>query len=100
MTDDIFEALSNEYRRRLLLDLLEHNPQEVSTGPNSDRWIVETRDQAVSVRHTHLPKLADFGFIDWDRDRGVVTKGPRFDEIREVLELLEDHSDDLSTDWC
>lgn len=28
---------------------------------------------AVELRHGHLPKLADDGFVEWDRDEGTVS---------------------------
>lgn len=41
--------------------------------------------------HDHLPKLDDAGFIDWNRTRGVVRRGPRFPEIAPLIGLLNVH---------
>ncbi|WP_049922863.1 helix-turn-helix transcriptional regulator [Halopiger djelfimassiliensis] len=91
MIDNIFDALSDVHRRRLLIDLLEHNPQDVTaraSGSRADRT-------AIRMQHVHLPKLADYGYIEWGAGSGTVTKGPRFDEIRPVLEYLDQHREKL-----
>lgn len=51
------------------------------------------------MQHLHLPKLADYEFIEWNKDTHEVTKGPKFDEIRPLLELLATHEDELPADW-
>ena len=49
--------------------------------------------------HTHLPKLEDEGFIGWDREENMVRKGPRFEEIQPLLELMHNHADKLPDEW-
>ncbi|MFC4249405.1 ArsR family transcriptional regulator [Natribaculum luteum] len=97
----MFEALKNVYRRRLLVELFERNPQE-------DRVIVpegvhagEKELSALQTKfvHTHLPLLEQAGYVTWDRESHEVTRGPEFDEIRPFLELIEDHRDELPSGW-
>ncbi|ELZ14037.1 hypothetical protein C478_07839 [Natrinema thermotolerans DSM 11552] len=99
MVDDAFDALANSHRRRLLLSLLTHNPQDVSTVDGRHWEIAETGDELTRKYHVHLPKLADYGYIEWHREAGNVVKGPRFDEIRPLLELLDDNRDELPDGW-
>lgn len=94
------DALADLQRRRLLVSLLEHNPQDdtpvVTADSDTERDAVE---RLVTMQHAHLPKLADYGFISWDKETHEVTKGPTFDEIKPLLELLDDHEDELPADW-
>lgn len=38
------------------------------------------------LRETHLPKLAEAGYIEWDPETGTISKGPRFDELEVRLD--------------
>ena len=100
MLDEQFTALSNEHRRRLLLALLEQNPQNEVTVPEDihvgERELTHLRN---NMFHSHLPQLAETGFIEWDRDAHQVTRGPRFEEIRPLLELIDAHADELPAEW-
>ncbi len=51
------------------------------------------------MNHVHLPKPADYGFVDWDEKRQEVSEGREFDEIRPLLELPDAHEDELPDDW-
>jgi hypothetical protein len=93
--NDVFEVLADVHRRRLLFDVLDQNPVDVSELSGVPWEIDEGDEDLVRKRHVHLPKLVDQGFVEWDREHAVVTKGPRFDEIRPFLELLDDHRDEL-----
>lgn len=98
--DEIVDALADVQRRKLLLALLEHNPQDDAPVlvVDSDRD-ADAVERLVTMNHVHLPKLADLGFIEWDSERHEVKKGPNFDEIRPLLELLDAHEDELPDDW-
>jgi len=80
------DVLSDVHRRRLLIALLEESPQTVETDSASEES--RTDERAVLMWHVHLPKLEDFGYIDWDRESTRVTKGPRFEELKPLLTRL------------
>ncbi len=42
-----------------------------------------------------LPMLAEAGFIDWDRESGEIRRGPNFEGLRPLLELIVVHQDEL-----
>lgn len=104
--DRQLDALGHKYRRRLLLALTEHNPQDDDDAQESaialdaivdgqtDAEIVE-----IELHHTHLPKLDEYGYIFWDEETGEIATGPQWDEIAPLLELLQTHADELPADW-
>lgn len=98
--DEALDALAKPQRRRLLTALLDHNPQDdtpvVIADGDAESDAVE---RLVTMDHVHLPKLQEYGFIEWNRDTHEVAKGPNFDEIRPLLELLQSHEDELPPGW-
>ncbi|MFC6716761.1 transcriptional regulator [Natrialbaceae archaeon GCM10025810] len=90
MNDNAFNALAHEQRRTLLLDLLEHNPQGAKVESSTGHSVLTDAEQGIQVAmyHSHLPKLEDYGYIEWDEDTNEISKGPQFDEIRPLLEFL------------
>jgi predicted transcriptional regulator len=100
MIDDIFDVLAAQQRRAILLELLAGNPasDHVETA-GSGGLMSEVSEQQASLYHNHLPKLEREGFIRWDRDEHVIEKGPRFSDIQPMLELLDDHPEELPGDW-
>jgi hypothetical protein len=96
--DDTFHILQNERRRRVLRYLSE------TDGPVDMRDIAEqvaawehdttveqlTSDQRqrvyIALYQSHLPKLADFGVITYNRSRGVVERTPLTDRITWYLD--------------
>ncbi len=51
--------------------------QFVPRESNGDATVAEVRDStAISLHHVHLPKLADFGIIEYDAER----KRARYDD--------------------
>ena len=100
VADTAFHALADDHRRRLLLALLEHNPQEEVTVPEDiplDSEEVEILHS--ELYHRHLPLLDELGYIEWDHETHMVVKGPRFNEIRPLLELIDRHRDELLAGW-
>ena len=99
--DESLVVLSHPYRRRILSRLHEQNPRDeaefaaeelTDDADENDRLLLE-------IHHRHLPKLAEAGFIDWDREESVITRGPRFDEIVPLIELMVNHRDELPAGW-
>lgn len=81
-------AVRNTARRELLFTLLRG-------GRPTDRTDTESNGLSIPMRHVHLPKLADMGYIDPDWETRVAT-GPRFDEIEPLLRFLAEKHDPLS----
>jgi hypothetical protein len=100
--DTVFTALSDPYRRELLVALLKANPQDdedidpLNTASDFEK---ETDILKIEMFHTHLPKLEEEGFIEWDREAGQIRKGPNWDEIAPLLQLIQDHHDELPAGW-
>ena len=99
-----FEALANSYRRQLLLALFDANPQDDDDFDPLDLLAEgETTDDLATTRlklkHSHLPKLADMGFIEWDYELGELSKGPNWKEIAPLLRLMHEHRDVLPDEW-
>ena len=89
--DNLFEALSDEHRRRILFSLVE---REGSVNIDSPPDGLDDRYQArIERRHVHLPKLADYGFIEWHRRTDTVEAGPKFAEVEPILRLLADNQE-------
>ena len=98
--DEVVDAVADIQRRRLLVKLMEANPQpaaQVRSGDSESEADVD--EQAVSMVHTHLPKLIDLGIIEFASDGQEIVKGSNFDQIRPLLELLDNNSDELPENW-
>jgi DNA-binding transcriptional ArsR family regulator len=100
---ELFEILSHEYRRRILIAVGQHNPQDID-DITSESIADGAEDEPLEVLqqrlfHVHLPKLDKAGFVNWDQDTGVVTRGPRFEEIEPLLTLMREHRDELPDGW-
>lgn len=97
--DQQLHALASIQRRTLLFELLAECPQDdkqsvldLSETPGGEGH------RALQMRHAHLPTLEDHGFITWNQDGDTVARGPAFDDIRPLLELLQEHEDELPPD--
>ncbi|WP_335998572.1 DUF7344 domain-containing protein [Halorientalis halophila] len=94
MNDDTFDALAHDRRRQLLLPLLDEPRREstataaVSDG-GTDRKSLQRR---AGLYHVHLPKLAHYGIIEWHEDSDEISRGPNFEQVRPLLELVADRA--------
>ncbi len=100
-TDSCFRALTDPYRRQLLVALLEHNPQD---DDDRDPLNIVDDDREPKVLkseliHVHLPLLEEMGYIQWDRDSNQIRKGPNWEDIEPLLTLIHDHRGELPDDW-
>ncbi|WP_436347420.1 hypothetical protein [Natronorubrum sp. FCH18a] len=92
--DNLFNALANPERRRILFDLAKQ-PESVNIDSPPDA-LADGGDAAIERHHVHLPALAEHGFIDWYPSANAIEAGPRFDEIRPILTVLADHRESFS----
>jgi hypothetical protein len=98
--DVVLRLIRDPYRRRLLLELAESNPLNVTTlaaemAINTD----ERTDLQTRLYHNHLPMLDDTRVIEWERDSDVVIRGSAFGEVRLLLELIDEQRDTLPDHW-
>lgn len=97
--DEIFGVLQNERRRRALRYLGQRDePVSVSElseyiaalendKPTADLTSQERKRVYVGLYQSHLPKLDDVGFIEYDKDRGNVELGPQAAHAEGYLQL-------------
>lgn len=88
--DGVFDALGNADRRKLLDSLIADSPPDDAADPGIE--------VAADIRmyHCHLPKLAAYGLINWDKAASRVTKGPNFAAAAEMLSFLKQPSNGLA----
>lgn len=58
----------------------------------------DSPEDSIRKQHVHLPKLANYGFVEWNEDEDVVTRGPRFDEVSPFLELWQERKGNPASD--
>lgn len=95
--DRVFDILRTRQRRLILL-MLGYGELETETDAIF-RGSQDSETARLQLKHTHLPKLEKAGYIEWDPTTGEISKGPRFDEIKPFLDLIQDHADELPADW-
>lgn len=98
--DEYLEALANRYRRELLLALMEHNPQD-----DTEQDPLDIHDSPLdeasqfNIFMYHLPKLDKLGVVEWNQETDEVVKGPDWDELAPLLELIDEHKEELPEGW-
>lgn len=94
----ICEVLSNKHRRRLLVALAQED-REINVPEDVYRGGRDLERLQVEFAHEHLPKLETAGYIDWERDEERVSRGPEFERIRPLVELLHENRETLPEGW-
>lgn len=97
----VFDALKHPYRRRILTLVFEHNPRDddelsvdrLATGDDDFELLV------TELYHVHLPKLAETGYIDWDKHSPTIRRGSKFDDVAPLLRVMIEHQDELPDGW-
>lgn len=94
MLDTQLAVVASAERRQILTALREKNPRQISEFAHVESSQL-TDDTRLRLHHVHLPKLEAHGFITWDPDSQTLTRGPQFDEIEPLLQVLHRNRDDL-----
>jgi DNA-binding transcriptional ArsR family regulator len=96
--DSLFRCLADGRRRIVLAHLLDGGDRSATVDELADA-VIETEGRspssdpesvAITLDHVHLPLLADAGFIDYERDRGVVTPTDRTTSVEPHLNAVRD----------
>lgn len=111
--DDTFHILQNERRRRVLQYLSDTDEavdmrdiaEQVAAWEHDTTVQQLTSDQRqrvyIALYQSHLPKLADFGLITYNRSRGIVERTPLADQIAWYLDEgdASERSTGAHEDW-
>lgn len=99
--DRVFDSLCHPSRRRILTLLGDAGPGRADevTLDAAAAAVDGSDNAAVELAHAHLPKLDGAEYVDWDRDSGTIRRGPRFDDVAPLIELLYDHRAELPAEW-
>lgn len=98
---EIFEILSNNRRIRVLEllddehgDSLRDLTDMMVTNKHGIGYDSQQRKRIyVSLYQCHIPKLDDYGVVNYDRETAHITPGPEFDTVRDTLKAVsETHS--------
>lgn len=87
--DTVLEALAAEPRRQIIAALLEVPDGKWLSLPAAatSTHTLPSETLRIHLRHNHLPKLANPGYIRWENEPFRVTHGPNFDVVGDVVEL-------------
>lgn len=102
--EEIFEVLSNERRRYVLaylkqradgsadLSTLATQVAAVENDVPPDRVPSEDRKSVyVGLRQTHLPKMDQYDFVEYDRDRGEIELTETAEQAHTYMEYVPEH---------
>lgn len=95
--DDALGCLAR-YPRRVVVDSLRER-ESVPVAELTEQFPDDTSETRVTLVHTHLPRLADNGYVDWDRDAGTVSRGPRYSELEPLVTALVGASENSPFEW-
>ena len=88
----IFEVVASVARRELIVALIEsppHREVDLPAAANSPEDRIDPERLRLNLVHNHLPRMAEEGFIEWERDSLRARRGPRFDEVAAVIKAID-----------
>ena len=94
--DTFLKILADTDCRQLLVALLDHDPLDddyFQIPADVTRSDEQESHLSLQMTHIHLPKLDNADIIEWNRDDYTVRKGPRFDDIRPLVQMIRKQAD-------
>jgi len=113
-TSGLFRVLAGDLRRHLLVllcetdtlrvpeDLRRRSAGQVQASGQTGLSAEATRatdELEIALQQNHLPQLEDYGYVEWDREAGTVSRGDSFEEVEPTLRMLLANADDLPADF-
>lgn len=102
--DTLLQTLCHSYRRRILRAVADQAPRK-EEELISEAFDFDVLDEAEAERmrielyHTHLPKLAEGGYVDWSPESETIRRGPNFEEAASLVERIDRHEKESPADW-
>ena len=107
--EDAFDCLRAPERRAVLLTLHERSDRRYllaggteetgTSGRATEEELsladVDAKLDAARMYHVHLPKMAEPGYVEYSDDGERVAPGDSFEEIRPLLDVLDENEDAL-----
>lgn len=98
MIDGALDCLSNAHRRRILVRLYE-GCEAIDLSDLVRHGESDPERLRIKITHVHLPKLEQYGYIQWERDEGEVRRGPDYDAVAPIVRVLHENRDELPDGW-
>lgn len=101
--DEVFDALSDPYCRRILLAVSRHGPRDREEFTTDAFASGEMGGDDPDVLRTllfreYVPKLADRGYVEWDPEAETIRRGPNFRDLAPLVEVLVEHEEGVPAD--
>jgi hypothetical protein len=84
----MMDVLGDQVRRLIVLSLLDDSSEDVVELLDRETEIEHTE---ITLRHVHLPKLEEAGYIELGPDSNTILPGPNFSEIEPFLRQLKEY---------
>jgi len=84
----MMDVLGDKVRRLIVLSLLDDSTEDVVELLDRETEIEHTE---ITLRHVHLPKLEEAGYIKLGPDRNTILPGPNFSMIEPFLRQLKEY---------
>lgn len=92
----VFRTFGALPRRQIVDSLLHAPPDREMLLPEAANSPDQRRDPSalyVELIHIHLPRMAEAGFIEWEKDPLRVWRGHNFDEVGSVMEAVQSYDE-------
>lgn len=92
----IYETLTEGPRRQIIGSLLESPPDQPVSLPeaaNMPEYRLDPEELQLDLVHHHLPLMAEYGFIEWEKTPFTVKRGQRFEEVAAVLLAIDTYDE-------
>lgn len=82
----IVESLTGQDTPLALADAAEEVVRRVHEKPSTEIPDAEIEEESILLYHLHIPKLAETGTVDWDKDRNTVCLTEEGERLASVIE--------------
>lgn len=93
--DRAMDALAASTRRQLLASLHDAAPPVGIAVAEA----VDDPERSSELHHVHVPKLERYGYVEVTYGEELLYRGPRFDEVADVMCVVEANASRLPGAW-